>query len=70
MCSKIVNRRRGGGGVAIGSDACETPIHETNREVINNLLSDGHEFDDDIFPALKNKPSPKGDTVRPVYKEV
>ena len=50
------------------SDACETPIHETSREGINDLLADGYEVDDDIIPALENKPSPIGDTDRSLYK--
>ena len=57
------------GEVAIGSDARETPIHATTREVINDLLDDGYEVDDDIFTAPENKPIPAGDTHRTLYKE-
>ena len=50
-------RRRG--GVAIGSNVCETPIHATNREVVNDLLADEYEVGDDILPDPENKPSPQ-----------
>ena len=50
-------------------DACETPIHETTQEDINDLLASGHEVDNDRPPAPKKKPSPAGYTERSVYKE-
>ena len=45
------------GEFAIGSYASETPIHETNKEDINDLLSSGHEVDDDRPPAPKKNPA-------------
>ena len=60
---------RRGGGVAFKYDDRETPIHETTREDINYLLADGYKVDDDILPDPENKPSPTGNTDRPVYKE-
>ena len=42
------------------SDSCETPIHENNRESINDLLADGHQVDDDIFQLPRTNPSLQG----------
>ena len=55
--------------VAIGSDARETPIHETTWEGINDLLVDGDEVDDDRIQSPEKKIIPKGDNYRPLYKE-
>ena len=52
------------GEFAIRSDACETPIHESTKEDINDLLDSGHEVDDDRIPDTKNKPIPTVDTVK------
>ena len=49
------NKERG--EFAIGSDASETPIHETNQEDINDLLSSGHEVGNDRLPDPKKNPS-------------
>ena len=46
----------------IGSDARETLIHETTQEGINNLLDDGHEFNDYRLPDPDSKPRCKVDT--------
>ena len=46
---------------AIGSNTRETPIHGTNQEGINDIMSDGYEVNDDILPAHDNKPIPKVD---------
>ena len=56
------------GEVAIGYNACENPIQKTTRKGINDFLDDCHEVGDDIIPDSNNKPRPKGDTERPVYK--
>ena len=58
-----------GTGVAIISNSPDTPIHATNQEGTNDLLDDGYEFDDDRLPYPGNKPTPRGDTDRPVYKQ-
>ena len=46
----------------IVSYARETPIHETTREGINDLLDDGYEVNDDRLPDQNNKPIATGDT--------
>ena len=58
------------GEVAVESDACETPIHATTREDINDILADGYEVDDDILPAPDNIPINTGKTDQLLYKEV
>ena len=44
------DKNEGRGYVAVKYDAHDTPIHETNREDINNLLEDAHKINDDILP--------------------
>ena len=68
ICSKIVKRRRRGGGVVIRSYARETPINATTREGINDLLYGGYEVNDDRLTSPNNKTIPTGDTDQPVYK--
>ena len=36
-----IENKKGGKEFAIGSDACETTIHETTQEDINDLLESG-----------------------------
>ena len=55
-----------GGWVAVESDSCETPVHETTWENINSLLLEWCEVDDDRFPTPDNKPSAVRDTDRPI----
>ena len=54
MHSRIVKRRRGG-GVAVKSYACETPIHKITQEDKNDLLSDGYRVDYDWLLATGEK---------------
>ena len=62
MCLKIPKRRGGGVVVVVvvvvvvEYNSRETPSCATNQEDINDLLSDGYRFDNDIIPAPKNKP--------------
>ena len=56
-----IEEKKERGEFTIGSDARETPIHETNKEDINDLLDSGHKVDYDRLPDLDNKPSPAGD---------
>ena len=41
--------------VAVKSYACETPIHATTQEEINDILSDGYKADDDRLPGPEKK---------------
>ena len=68
MCSKVANRRRGGGGVK--SDLRETPIRATTQEDINALLVDEYEVNNSRPPEPENKPITRGDTYRKIYKYV
>ena len=53
-----MNRRgRGGWGFAIRSNTCETPIHATTPEGINNVLYYVYEVNDDRLTAPEKKPS-------------
>ena len=54
--------------VVVEYNAHVTHMHETNQEDINYLLSDGYTFDDNRFPAHKNKPIYRDGTKRPIYK--
>ena len=51
------------------SDKRETPIHETNRQNLNDILSYGYEVDYDRLPYPENKPIPTGNTDQPVYND-
>ena len=55
-----------GGWVAVESDSCETPVHETTWEDINSLLLEGCEIYDDIFPTPDNKPNAIRDADQPI----
>ena len=52
----------------IVSDYRDTPMHAATQEDINDLLSSGHEVDEDRLLAPGNKPSPTKDADQSVYK--
>ena len=55
--------------MGVKSDSCETSINATTKEDINSLLGGWYEVDNYRLPSPKNKPSARGDTDQPVYKE-
>ena len=55
------------GEVAVEYDSCDTPIHATTVEDINDLLAYGYKVDNDRLPAPENTPSNTGKMDQPVY---
>ena len=44
-------------------------MHATDQEEISSLLAYGYGVEDDIIPALNNKPRAGGDTDQSLYKK-
>ena len=55
--------------VAVEYDSLKTPILETTRKDINDLLEDGHEADNDRLPSSDTKPRVIDEYYQLVYKE-
>ena len=56
--------------MAVDSYQCETPIHATTQEDINDLLEDVYEAEYDKHPETNKKPINRGDTNKPIYKSI
>ena len=53
----------------VESNYCETPIHATTQEDINDFLADGYKVDSDRLPSPNNTPINTRKTDQPIYKE-
>ena len=65
-----IEDKEGDREVVVDYNDSETSMHAIFQEDVNTLLVDRYEVENDGLPASNNIPSARGDTDRPVYKEL